>query len=94
VLPSPYGWGGINPAYGFGSRREKEAMNDQTGKLLVVDSDDDLRANLITVLGDAGYVVSTDDHEGMKAFLAFEPDTVVLGDESAAAGLLRPSDAP
>jgi len=56
VLPSPYGSGGINPAYGFSSQREKEAMNDQTGKLLVVDSDDALRANLITVLGDAGYV--------------------------------------
>jgi DNA-binding response OmpR family regulator len=56
-------------------------MNDPTGKLLVVDSDDALRANLVTVLGDAGYVVSTDDHEGMKAVLAFEPDTVILGDD-------------
>jgi hypothetical protein len=30
-------------------------MNDQTEKLLVVESDDILRATLITVLGDAGY---------------------------------------
>jgi DNA-binding response OmpR family regulator/S1-C subfamily serine protease len=54
-------------------------MNDQTGKLMVVEADDVLRATLIPVLGDAGYVVSTDYHEGMKAVLAFEPDLVILG---------------
>ncbi|MGB6691724.1 MAG: trypsin-like peptidase domain-containing protein [Terracidiphilus sp.] len=54
-------------------------MNDQTGKLLVVESDDALRATLIAVLGDAGYNVSTDYHGGMKAVLAFEPDLVILG---------------
>jgi DNA-binding response OmpR family regulator/S1-C subfamily serine protease len=54
-------------------------MNDQTGKLLVVESDDALRANLVAVLGDAGYEVSTDYHEGMKTVLAFEPDIVILG---------------
>jgi DNA-binding response OmpR family regulator/S1-C subfamily serine protease len=54
-------------------------MNDQTGKLLVVESDDALRETLITVLGDAGYRVSTDYREGMKAVLAFEPDLVILG---------------
>jgi DNA-binding response OmpR family regulator/S1-C subfamily serine protease len=54
-------------------------MNDQTGKLLVVESDDALRATLITVLGDAGYKVSTDYSGGMKAVLAFEPDLVILG---------------
>ncbi len=54
-------------------------MNDQTGKLLVVESDDALRATLITVLGDAGYKVSTDYRGGMKAVLAFEPDLVILG---------------
>src|SRR5260370_7148695 len=58
---------------------EKDAMNDQTGKLLVVESDDALRATLITVLGDAGYKVSTDYRGGMKAVLAFEPDLVILG---------------
>src|ERR1700751_4462640 len=59
--------------------REKEAMNDQTGKLLVVESDDALRASLITVLGTAGFTVSTDYSGGMKAVLAFEPDLVILG---------------
>jgi DNA-binding response OmpR family regulator/S1-C subfamily serine protease len=54
-------------------------MNDQTGKLLVVESDDALRATLLTVLGDAGYEVSTDFRGGMKAVLAFEPDLVILG---------------
>jgi len=54
-------------------------MNDQTGKLLVVESDDALRATLITVLGHAGYKVSTDYRGGMKAVLAFEPDLVILG---------------
>ena len=54
-------------------------MNDQTGKLLVVESDDALRATLVAVLGDAGYKVSTDYREGMKAVLTFEPDLVILG---------------
>ncbi len=54
-------------------------MNDQTGKLLVVESDDTLRATLVAVLGDAGYKVSTDYREGMKAVLTFEPDLVILG---------------
>jgi DNA-binding response OmpR family regulator/S1-C subfamily serine protease len=71
--------GGINATYGFGSHREKEAMNDQAGKLLVVESDDTLRALLITVLVSAGYEVSTDYREGMKTVLAFRPDLVVLG---------------
>jgi len=34
-------------------------MNDQAGKLLVVEPDGALRATLITLLGDAGYKVST-----------------------------------
>src|ERR1700739_1214009 len=54
-------------------------MNDQTAKLLVVESDDALRATLITVMGDAGYEVSSDYRGGMKAVLAFEPDLVILG---------------
>jgi hypothetical protein len=57
---------GINTTYGFCPHREKEAMNDQTGKLPVVEPDDALRATLITVLGDAGYKVSTDYREGMR----------------------------
>jgi DNA-binding response OmpR family regulator/S1-C subfamily serine protease len=79
MFPSPYGSDRINPTYGFGSYREMEAMNDQTGKLLVVESDDALRAILVAVLGDVGYVVSTDYREGMKAVLTFEPDLVILG---------------
>jgi DNA-binding response OmpR family regulator/S1-C subfamily serine protease len=54
-------------------------MNDQAGKLLVVESDDALRATLITLLGDAGYNVSTDYSGEMPAVLAFEPDLVILG---------------
>src|SRR5580704_6861173 len=56
----------------------RDVMNDQTGKLLVVEFDDALRATLITVLGDAGYKVSTDYRGGMKAVLDFEPDLVIL----------------
>jgi serine protease Do len=54
-------------------------MKGQTAKLLVVESDDALRAILTGVLGDAGYKVSTDYRGGMKAVLAFEPDLVILG---------------
>jgi DNA-binding response OmpR family regulator/S1-C subfamily serine protease len=54
-------------------------MNDQTEKLLVVESDDALRATLITVLRDAGYKVSTEYSGGMRAVLAFEPHLVILG---------------
>jgi DNA-binding response OmpR family regulator len=54
-------------------------MNDPTGKLLVVEPDDALRARLVAVLGDAGYEVSTDYHEGMKAVFEFGPDVVILG---------------
>src|SRR5580658_4153907 len=79
MFPSPYGSDGINPTYGFGSHREKEAMNDHTGKLLVVESDDALRAILVAVLGDAGYEVSTAYRQGMKDVLTFEPDLVILG---------------
>ena len=54
-------------------------MNDQTAKLLVVESDDALRATLVTVLEDAGYKASTDYRGGMKAVLDFEPDLAILG---------------
>jgi DNA-binding response OmpR family regulator len=54
-------------------------MNHKAGKLLVVESDDDLRNHIVAVLSDAGYEVSTDYAEGMKAVLAFSPDAVVLG---------------
>ena len=54
-------------------------MNDKAGKFLVVESDDSLREHIVAVLSDAGYEVSTDYREGMKAVLAFNPDAVVLG---------------
>jgi DNA-binding response OmpR family regulator len=54
-------------------------MNDKAGKILVVDSDDNLRDHIVAVLSDAGYEVSTDYRGGMKAVIAFNPDTVVLG---------------
>ena len=54
-------------------------MNDQAGKLPVVEPDDALRATLITLLGDAGYKVSTHYRGEIKAVLAFEPDLVILG---------------
>src|SRR2546422_11681229 len=54
-------------------------MSDKTAKLLVVESDDALRGQIVAVLSGAGYEVSTDYREGMKAVLAFNPDAVVLG---------------
>jgi DNA-binding response OmpR family regulator/S1-C subfamily serine protease len=54
-------------------------MNDKAGKVLVAESDDGLRERIVAVLGDAGYEVSTDCQGGMKAVVAFNPDTVVLG---------------
>jgi DNA-binding response OmpR family regulator/S1-C subfamily serine protease len=54
-------------------------MNNKVEKLLVVESDDALRDQLVAVLSDAGYRVSTDHLEGIKAVLAFDPDAVVLG---------------
>src|ERR1700736_4920745 len=54
-------------------------MDYKAGKLLVVESDDALRGHIVAVLSDAGYEVSTDYQEGMKAILAFGPDAVILG---------------
>src|SRR5262249_41709548 len=54
-------------------------MSHEAGKLLVVESDDALRERIVSVLGDAGYEVSTDYREGMRSVLAFGPDLVVLG---------------
>src|SRR5207245_3471857 len=55
------------------------SMKSKAEKLLVVESDDALREQIVAVLRDAGYEVSTDYGEGMKAVLAFDPDAVVLG---------------
>src|SRR6202162_4421244 len=54
-------------------------MNDKAGKVLVVESDGSLRDHIVAVLSDAGYEVSTDSREGMKAVVAFNPDADVLG---------------
>src|SRR6267142_2573529 len=54
-------------------------MSDKAGKVLVVEPDDSLREHIAAVLSDAGYEVSTDCRGGMKAVVAFNPDTVVLG---------------
>src|SRR5277367_1181599 len=60
-------------------KMETGVMNDKAGRLLVVESDETLREHIVTVLSDAGYGVSTDYREGMKAVLDFDPDAVVLG---------------
>src|SRR3989454_2562855 len=54
-------------------------MKSKAGRLLVVESGDALREHIVAVLSDAGYEVSTDYGEGMKAILAFDPAAVVLG---------------
>jgi DNA-binding response OmpR family regulator/S1-C subfamily serine protease len=54
-------------------------MNSKAAKLLVVESDEALREQIVAVLRDAGYEVSTDYQRGMKAILAFDPDAMVLG---------------
>src|SRR5882757_2274150 len=54
-------------------------MNDKAGKVLVVESADSLREQIVTLLSDAGYEVSPDWRGGMQAVAAFNPDAVVLG---------------
>ncbi|HWY53820.1 MAG TPA: trypsin-like peptidase domain-containing protein [Terriglobales bacterium] len=54
-------------------------MDQNAGKILVVESDESLRQQIVAALSDAGYDVSTDYQGGMKAVLAFSPDTVILG---------------
>src|SRR5215470_8920570 len=54
-------------------------MSNKAEKLLVVESDDALRKNIVAVLNDAGYEVSSEYGEGMKTVLTFDPDVVILG---------------
>jgi DNA-binding response OmpR family regulator/S1-C subfamily serine protease len=54
-------------------------MRSKAERLLVVESDDRLRDQIVVVLSDAGYEVSTDYEQGIKAVLAFDPDAVVMG---------------
>ncbi len=79
MSPGTYRSGGINATFDFGPHQGKEVMNETSGKVLLVESEDVLRTTLVTVLGDAGYEVSTDYHAGMKAVLASHPDVVILG---------------
>src|SRR5262245_25278808 len=52
---------------------------NKSGKILVVERDDALREQILTLLSDAGYEVSGDCREGMKTVLSFVPDAVILG---------------
>src|SRR5579863_10402161 len=54
-------------------------MKSKAEKLLVVEREGALGEQIAAVLRDAGYEVSTDHREGMKAILEFAPDAVVLG---------------
>lgn len=54
-------------------------MASSSGKLFVVERDEALRAIILNVLSTAGYEVSTDYSEGMKAVLGFGPDVVIIG---------------
>jgi DNA-binding response OmpR family regulator len=54
-------------------------MKSKAAKLLVVESDDALREQIVAVLRGAGFEVSTNYQPGMKAVLTFDPDAVVLG---------------
>src|SRR6201997_482810 len=54
-------------------------MNSNAAKLLVVESDNALREQIVAVLRDAGYEVSADYQQGIKAVLAYGPDAVILG---------------
>jgi DNA-binding response OmpR family regulator len=54
-------------------------MNSKAAKLLVVESDVSLRDNIVKVVSDAGFEVSTDYADGIKAVVAFDPDVVIMG---------------
>src|SRR5437762_2275488 len=54
-------------------------MDHTAEKVLIVEPEDSLREDIVAALSEAGYQVSTDYREGMKAVLAFDPDVVVLG---------------
>src|SRR3984893_1410998 len=54
-------------------------MNDKVGKVLVVESEHTLREHIAAVLSEAGYEISTDCREGLKAVLTFDPDAVIVG---------------
>jgi hypothetical protein len=59
-------------------------------KVLIVESDNTIQTSIVTVLTDAGYEVSTDHQEGMKSVLTFNPDAVILVNESSL--MIKPED--
>jgi DNA-binding response OmpR family regulator len=54
-------------------------MGSTPEKLLVVESTDSVREQLVSVLTEAGYEVSTEHRQGMSAVVAFDPGVVILG---------------
>jgi DNA-binding response OmpR family regulator len=60
-------------------RKKTNFMNHKAEKVLIVEPEDSLREHIVAALSEAGYQISTDYREGMKAVLAFEPDVVILG---------------
>ena len=54
-------------------------MDHKAEKVLIVEPEDSLREDIVAALSEAGYQVSTDYREGMKAVLALDPDVVILG---------------
>src|SRR5215472_16523552 len=50
-----------------------------TEKVLVIESDEGLRANIVRLLSDAGYAVSEECREGIRPVLAFGPDVILIG---------------
>jgi len=54
-------------------------MDHKAEKVLIVEPEDSLREHIVAALSEAGYQVSTDYREGMKAVLALDPDVVILG---------------
>jgi DNA-binding response OmpR family regulator/S1-C subfamily serine protease len=69
----------MNPLMIWNHPKKQLSMNSKAERFLVVESDDVLRESVVTVLRDAGFEVSSDYEEGMKAVLAFDPDAVILG---------------
>jgi S1-C subfamily serine protease/DNA-binding NarL/FixJ family response regulator len=54
-------------------------MKSTVERVVVLESDDALRGQIVAVLSEAGYEVSTNCRNGMKAIVAFDPDAIVMG---------------
>src|SRR6266851_9875073 len=55
------------PREGLRASQKVSVMKSRAEKMLVVESEDALREQIVAVLSDAGYEVSADYGEGMKA---------------------------